>query len=141
MDEDEDSEEEELIIDETEIPPLEEITPEQEIRAQQVKERESKQGKEKQSGSRIGLKLFSAQTDNVPVKLRPSELFKAIQQKKVKFTYEAEDIKEEEIMKYLQDGTLSTEKFPIVPMELAVYKKIRSGMVRKKSGEKERKKR
>ena len=60
---------------------------------------------------------------------------------KVKFTFDNELINDHDIMEYVKEGKLTTDRYPIESVDNAVFRKLRNGPVRRSSGDTEPRKR
>ena len=89
------------------------------------------------TGSKLGLELFSASTDNIPESIPPNELIDKIKQGRIKYTYTSDIMNEPALMRYFAEGRLTTEKYPIQRVDRATYRKIRNGL-RRSPGDQER---
>ena len=90
-------------------------------------ESEHTQTIKKTPGRKIGLELVAASNDNIPEQLTPQELIRSITNGRVKYTYSNRHFSDETILKYIEEGKLTTNKHPIRKIELSSFKKIRSG--------------
>lgn len=90
---------------------------------------QTSQQQTKQQNQDIGLEFFTYERSGILETMAPDQLFQAIRQQKVKFTYREPKIMEQDILRYIRDGTLSTKRNKIQIVDQAIYKKIRTGLI------------
>lgn len=80
--------------------------------------------------SEVGLQFYTYEQSGIPESLPPKQLYDTIREGKVKFTYTESRITENEILRYIREGTLTTTHNKIQTVQASVYKKIRTGLAR-----------
>lgn len=115
----------------TAVRPKEQRSMQQKRVTQQPKKMDQAQGKQQQSSVDIGLQFYS--NEKGILDMTPDQLYRAIREGRVKFTYTESRISESDILRYIKDGTLTTDRNKIRTVDVSVYKKIRTGLARSPS--------
>lgn len=67
--------------------------------------------------------------------MAPEQLYRGIREHKVKFTYANDHLEEADVIRYIRDGTLTTDRNKIRTVEPSVYKKIRNRLQKRSPAE------
>lgn len=78
----------------------------------------------------LGLEIFASEKDNIPQVVTPQQLVRGIKEGIIKYTYTEQVIPETALIRYFQEGRLSTERYPVQSVDHTVFRKIRSGLHR-----------
>lgn len=78
----------------------------------------------------LGLRLFASHDDRIPEQLAPRDLMHNISQGKIKYTYQESIVPERDLIRYLAEGRITTNHYPIETIENSIFKKIRPGLTK-----------
>lgn len=97
---------------------------------QQMQRSETGQtGKTKSHGSEAGLTFYTYPHSGILETMAPEPLYRNIRERHVKFTYEDDRLSEAEVLKYIRDETLNTNRNKVKTVDESVYRKIRNGLI------------
>lgn len=113
------------------VRPKEQRLPRQQQQQQTQEQRRSYQPTHRTSTtadpSGIGLRFYTHQNSGVLEFMAPELLYNCIKEGTVKYTYDLDKINEEDIIRYIRDGTLNTSNNKIKTVDISVFKKVRNG--------------
>lgn len=93
------------------------------------------------TSTNLGLRFFASANDKIPHKPNLRALHRLIEDKKVKYIYQTDLLTEQDLIRYVKEGKITADKYPVETVDHSVFKKIRCGQNRRTSGDLEAKRR
>lgn len=75
----------------------------------------------------IELKFYTIESHRLPSHLPNSQMIKAIDTNKIKFTFNGNVVAEDDVLRYIRQNKLSTKEYEIKILDVPTYKKLRTG--------------
>lgn len=95
-----------------------------------IKQKQQQKQKQTQvTKDTIELKFYASEGSKIPTFLPTNQLIQCYQTNRIKFTFNGDIIDEDDIVKFIKQGRLTTKDFPIQTVDVQTFRKLRTGPV------------